>query len=134
MRERMIIHSETKVTVPAGVYVLGDPCYSMDRDGWNQVIETTKMFTLPVAQVSGCDILMFPTQYGDGLFNGPDGTLLGVDAGMIGLVPTRLPDIRASMGTTIILFNEPTLCERKEDGRLIFGPHVIHTGDDDGIN
>lgn len=121
------------ITVPAGTYVLGDPCYSVGDDEWMPLLESCGYFceegspigTLP----DGQHVYAFGTAYGDGLYTDQFGHKFGVDAGLIGLVPTTAVKQGLSSEVTTVTFFEPTECST--DGEtLTFGPHVIPTGDE----
>ena len=87
-----------EVTMPAGMYFLGDPCYAIDEDGvWDEWLAEAEEAGTPeandvmVADVDGVPMLGFHTAYGDGGYLSSDGEhLFGVDSGMIGLVPIEL--------------------------------------------
>jgi hypothetical protein len=78
------------LTVPAGTYWLGDPCYSVPSDLWIPLLESCDFFNLPVGTVNGHKVYASPTAYGDGEYVGSDGYSYPVDAGLIGLVPEAL--------------------------------------------
>jgi hypothetical protein len=124
-------YMRVQVTVPAGEYVLGDPSYSMSHDDWTAVLKTCDNFRWPIGQLGDADVLAFTTHSGDGTFDGPNGSKLGVDRGLIGLVPVTMPGFRADRQTqhltTRVQFDEPTVCERRDNGLLIFGEHRIRT-------
>jgi hypothetical protein len=127
---------ELRVVVPAGKYVLGDPCYVFpDHGKWMQLLKSCNYFQdSPIGQVDGYSVLGFATRWGDGLYEDQDGFKYPVDAGMIGLVPLGLAQIEPNrhFETRIIEFAaKETLCVRDEEGVLTFGPHVIHTGHED---
>ena len=94
---------EVQVTLPAGTYWLGDPCYIIKDEDWVPWLEAcdfTKQDNL-VGQVPGKEIMAcgFRTAFGDGVyaFEGHNSRSmkydewnvlaeLGVDSGMIGFV------------------------------------------------
>jgi hypothetical protein len=107
-----VVHSATHVTMPAGAYYLGDPCYVFDNnergtDEWTRLLENSDYFDAgesegsPVGYVDvpadpsdpansatvSLPVLAFGTAYGDGGYEDRDGNHYSVDAGMIGLVP-----------------------------------------------
>jgi len=124
------------VTMPAGKYVLGDPCYCFPQDKhnlWMKLLESCEFFQEPIGEVSGAKILGFSTAYGDGGYPGSDGFNYPVDAGLIGLVPY---DFAVSIGwefredlQTIREWSDEIYCSSDaETGELKFGPIVIATG------
>jgi hypothetical protein len=135
-RQKIKTHGVYKVTVPAGEYVLGDPCYSVSGDRWLKLINSTSSSADPIKELDGCQVLMFGTAYGDGVYQGPDGANLGVDSGTIGLVPVEMPGLNVFSPdgrrndewlTCRVTFDTPTVCERRDNGMLIFGKIRIKT-------
>ena len=120
-----------KVTVPAGAYFLGDPCYAVPSEMWDDLLSSCDVFKKPVGIVSGIEVLAFGTHFGDGTYSDGQGGSYPVDAGLIGLTPIKLasthPDYWAlsNMGR-IVTFTDATLCT--SDGRkLQFGSFCINT-------
>lgn len=137
-----------RVWVPAGKYVLGDPCYAVSSapredsrvDLWAEGGESCDWFeSSPVAKVmvKGTEYryLGFPTAWGDGTYTGSDGFSYPVDAGLIGLVPVEIADTdRTDVSMPInrvVEFTTDTLCTCN-DGVLMFGNITINTRDWDG--
>jgi hypothetical protein len=120
-----------RVIVPPGEYVLGDPCYSVPADQWDELLASSRGFALPIGDIEEHQVLAFFTMYGDGVYRGPEAAEISVDSGLIGLVPANLPRLRTDMArlTCRVVFDSPVTCENCEDGTLVFGPHRIATGD-----
>jgi len=114
-----------KVTIQAGKYYLGDPCYSLN-ESWGNILEQTDYFKTPLVTIDGFEILAFKTAHGDGEYPSNAGRKFSVDSGLIGLVPVELADDKEPFSTMIVEFNEPTLCKRVK-GKLYFGKIVIDT-------
>jgi len=117
----------TEVTIPAGRYYLGDPCYVIRDEDWHPLLENCNYFIdRPVGEVGGYQILAFSTKHGDGTFHDQHKNEYDVDAGVIGLVPVayggREHDNRE------VEFKSPTLCWN-DDGVLHFGSIKINTDD-----
>lgn len=80
--------STIEITVPAGTYVLNDPCYAFpDEKGldkeWNNLLHFEQA---PIQNTSTSHlVLAFHTFYGDGIYDF-DGGFICVDSGLIGLV------------------------------------------------
>lgn len=88
----MVVSGRYTVTVPAGEYVLGDPCYAVPMDDWEPLLVSCNHFRdTSVGTVRGFQVLAFGTG-GDGSYPGTDGVWYAVDAGMIGLVPMGLAE------------------------------------------
>jgi len=131
-----------RVWVPAGKYILGDPCYAVSdapsedtgRDLWCEAGESCNWWQdSPVAiiMVNGksYNILGFGTAYGDGEYIGSDGFSYPVDSGMIGLVPAEIADTLTYDGLDLhkpIEFTRDTLCTCT-NGIMKFGEIVINT-------
>jgi len=129
-----------EVEVPAGQYVLGDPCYAVPDDKWNELLESCSCFNNPIGQFStynrGSTIyhsaVAFGTRWGDGCYRGTDGNLYPVDAGLIGLVPLSASsnELRDDL-STVVTFDKPTICSTDGTGKLRFGHITIDTDPDE---
>jgi len=132
--------SKVEVEVPAGSYVLGDPCYCFpDHGEWMKLLESCNYFENPIGTLSkGTDnhyVVAFSTRWGDGCYQGTNGKMYPVDAGLIGLVPLEViqpvsSDLRDSLGT-VVVFNKPTKCSTDGEGKLRFGNITIDTDPQD---
>lgn len=135
------------VTVPAGTYILGDPCYAVPGEDWMPWLAAAKhratvsdsnvVGLLAAVPSSGAWVVGFRTGYGDGVYYDTDGNEYGVDAGMIGLVPQRIARDRtpSAGGGRLVVFTEPTVCYRVANSTgtlcdLVFGSIRIATGDE----
>lgn len=121
---------DDRITMPAGVYYLGDPCYAF-HDGWHDVLYGLWATGHDAYIYKGFPILMFGTAYGDGCYGGSDGRTYGVDAGLIGLVHESLIEDTScwTLGSKFVS-TESFVCTRSEGGCLTFGEIIIDTGDD----
>ena len=119
------------VYVPAGKYVIGDPCYTVPNDDWETLLQSCDYFNRPVGISGGFEVLAFPTQYGDGVYRDQRHNEYPVDAGLIGLVPVAYAVIDEDKlyPTQYVEFKTLTACVRGEDGTLRFGDVTIKTGD-----
>ena len=94
MRRDVVVE---QVTLDAGEYWLGDPCYVIKDEDWIPWLEECEYETQTnlVGEIPGTDheAVGFATSYGDGVYpylvNGEEVDELGVDAGMIGFVPVE---------------------------------------------
>ncbi len=127
------INSNATVTVPAGEYILGDPCYTVPDDAWSRLLDSCGCFddATPVGTVLGYQVLAFGTAHGDGIYEGSDGYEYAVDAGLIGLVPASMPGITNHDDDTTwpprrVRFLAPTVCWN-DRGILHFGHFTIDT-------
>ena len=129
-----------EVEVPAGKYVLGDPCYAVPHDKWNELLESCSCFNNPIGRFStynrGSTIIhsavAFGTRWGDGCYRGTDGNFYPVDAGLIGLVPLSASsnELRDDL-STVVTFDKPTICSTDGKGKLRFGHITIDTDPDE---
>lgn len=129
-----IVSAEYVVSVPAGKYWLGDPCYSVPHSLWADLLTSCEFFEYPVGKVtteSGetYQVLAFGTKYGDGCYQDQHGHEFPVDAGLIGLTPVGLAQ-DAPFGSLLVEFEVETKCSTFE-GVLKFGRYEINTGDSD---
>lgn len=121
--------------VPAGTYVVGDPCYSIPNDLWMEWLEAADNRNIDrshvlQATVNGMVAVGVRTYGGDGCFPGNDGNEYPVDAGLIGLVPIEVAD-KNSMGDArvVVTFDTAVTCFNDMDGNITLGHIVIATGD-----
>lgn len=118
--------------VPAGTYVLGDPCYTVPNDQWDDLLDANDMFETPLVEFDGHVIVGFSTAYGDGTYPDNFGNDYYVDAGLIGLVPLDFDggNYPAKEGMSVVTFTEPTKVWTDGEGRMKFGEYEIDTSDD----
>lgn len=133
--EAKIDPASESITVPAGIYYVGDPCYTAGQDdnAWqkwcNAVPDNGELLA---ATYNGFPVIGLHTAHGDGTYNDSDGYEYGVDAGMIGIVPVELIEkmgvqVDSSDYGRIVEFTEETQLVRHSDGVLEIGPIVIDT-------
>ena len=101
----------TNITVPAGTYFLGDPCYAVPDEHWLPLLEASDFFKdEDHGEVAGHTVYAFGTG-GDGCFEDQDGHEYPVDSGLIGLTPlllTRQSEIEAlKRSGQFVTFAEP---------------------------
>jgi hypothetical protein len=94
------------ITLPQGEYFIGDPCYVIPDDIWDEWCTTLKMKDGEV-MTNGIKWVINSTHWGDGLYEGSDGYAYGVDAGTLGMVPAALfdPWKKESAGMTLGTFH-----------------------------
>lgn len=128
---QVIDQGAKEVTVPAGEYVLGDPCYTFPRDHWMALLNSCDFFRDGPGHAAGLEVVAFGTAWGDGSYEGSNGFEYAVDAGLIGLVPVFEGMEHTPHLTTRVVFTEPTKCSTDGKGRLKFGDIEINTNDAD---
>lgn len=86
------------MTMPAGVYYVGDLCYVMDDDEWDDfcllTIQGIKCLDGEFTMPDGRKFATFSTKFGDGEYYDQFGNSYGVDAGLIGCI--KLSDIKSA--------------------------------------
>lgn len=128
-----VVTKQIEVLVPEGQYVLGDPCYAVPDDLWNDLLDSCQFFSFPIGLVQKkgesfvYHVLGFSTAYGDGCYEGSNGRQYPVDAGLIGLVPIQLAEEGSYEQGDVLTFTKPTICASNGKGELKFGNVVIDT-------
>lgn len=133
--------SKVEVEVPAGRYVLGDPCYAVPDSEWMELLESCEFFNSPIGTIRRSPkegtfnvmetfkVVAFGTRWGDGCYRGTDGNSYPVDAGLIGLVPVEAVDMDTLRDDlcTVVTFDKPIKCGTDGEGKLRFGHITIDT-------
>ena len=133
-----------KMTMPAGKYWIGDPCYVFPHKGpmenkWDELLDKVDFFdTLSYGELDDGKIKVWAasTAYGDGRYFGSNGTTFPVDAGLIGIVPLETvqyldkKDCDLDYCGQFIEFKESFVVMSK-NGYFTFGNIDIDTSDDD---
>lgn len=129
-----------KVIVPAGTYMVGDPCYNVPNERWMEWLEAADFRDKPrehvlVAELDGYPIVGVSTATGDGSYFDQTNREYGVDAGMIGLVPFAFASMKYGMSDQQeaagiahkIVFDESVECYY-DKGVIHIGSLAIDTG------
>ncbi len=141
-----IIQADPTVRMPAGTYLVGDPCYTVPEDRWCEWLAyadpdvfgigatSHDCKRVMVAELDGKPVLGIGTAHGDGMYSDQDRNRYPVDAGMIGLVPVELvaesgAKLRDDLGV-VHTFPRPFECSY-EDGVIILGDIRINTEDEE---
>ena len=128
-----------EIMVPAGTYVLNDPCYAFPYekgldDEWQNLLQFEESAIQHTS--TGHLVLAFSTLYGDGIYDF-DGGCICVDSGLIGLVDIewyKLHNLDFS-DQFIITCDEAFECSvDTKTGEMLFGSIYINTGYDDNSN
>jgi hypothetical protein len=117
--------------IPAGKYWLGDPCYIIPDEDWDDFLIKTDYFEYSLVEVKGYKVIGFHTYYGDGTYYDNFGNEYSVDSGTIGLVPVEIgiKNIHAELAKSVE-FREDVLCY-EDSGILHFGEYIIDTKEDE---
>ena len=127
--------SETVETLPAGTYVIGDPCYAFPGRLWSELLSANGCFDeKPMVEFEGITVLGLETMFGDGVYLGSDGFSYCVDSGLIGAV-SATPEVlahefRERLGT-LVTFETDVRASRSVDGTITIGHIIIKTGDEE---
>ena len=127
----------TTVTLPAGRYIIGDPCYSVPDDQWSDLLDQTDCFASPEGSFKSEEtgeevhVVAFGTAYGDGVYTDQGGREYPVDAGLIGIMLAH--GVVAGESTNIIEFKHDFQCSC-HNGVIEFGHIIIDTSGDDHGN
>ena len=128
--------------MPAGRYYVGDLCYVMTDEEWDEFCELTikgnEVLDGEFQFKDGRRFATYGTKYGDGLYQDQHGRKYSVDAGLIGCI--RVEDIRANKYPDISQLGAITDVsvdfvtgggrgDRNWGGTIQFGAIAIETGD-----
>lgn len=131
-------HSSEGITLPAGTYFIGDPCYVLGHR-WEEVLDLhwapgdcNTGHCAPVYELDGRKVTEFHTRWGDGGYYDQFGDAeYGVDSGAIGAVPIELcvEGIPHNLGR-VAVFDAPFTCS--SNGSILkFGEYWIDTDPDE---
>jgi hypothetical protein len=127
------------MTMPAGKYYIGDLCYVMPDEDWEQlcILTAPRMGTWGKSTqgefelADGRRFACYDTKWGDGVYHDEIGHSYSVDAGVIGCI--KLEDIKyvdnydqfLDVGA-IVEFDEPFVTSEHE-GQIQFGYIIVET-------
>lgn len=121
------------VTMPAGEYYVGDPCYGIPDEEWIPWLESAdyeKEGQYLLAKCRDVWCVGVSTAYGDGLFFDDSGLSYPVDAGLIGAVPKSL-SATTPQGMHLVYFDRDFDVSVDEDGLISIGHIKIWTGEEE---
>lgn len=118
-----------KVTLPAGKYFIGDPCYVISDENWEKL--GASGFPDGENNVLDASMFMAGTAYGDGEYTDGKYCRYPVDSGTLGAVPSSL--IGKIEGRKLGFYGDyPNGLEIEYDGHgFTFGEIHIETEDED---
>ncbi len=117
------------VVIPAGTYVIGDPCYTVEGNDWDHILNVTDFFRDPVGRLAdGRLVVGFPTLHGDGTYKGSDGVSYSVDAGLIGAVQVEEGYTTENDSVSVAVFDTDTECYLINRSVIQIGNIIIDTG------
>ncbi len=91
-KEEWLYQRDYKYKAPPGTYYIGDLCYALDKKLYHGIFGSLGGYDNGLYTKRGSKdfFMMASTQYGDGEYQGSDGHLFSVDAGIIGIAPISL--------------------------------------------
>lgn len=134
-----ILHNDGSVTMPAGEYFVGDPCYAVPDEKWSDWLDDAyggrdgNTVDVLLAEVDGRPVLGISTAYGDGVYWASDGCSYPVDSGLLGLVPVEVAEKEEPFGMQRRTFSRSLACDRflaYGHGVVNLGEIQIHTADE----
>lgn len=117
--------------LPAGKYYIGDPCYVICNDRWDEFCTAMWDTKDSVFDFDGYDVGVLSTKWGDGCYLASNGASLGVDAGVIGAIPEVLMTTGGYDQGTEVTFPQSFTVHDDADGLLHFGDFTVMTGDEE---
>lgn len=116
-------------TLPAGEYVITDPCYAWSNDRYAKILNDTKFLSpdgVFTERDSGRQFAIFSTDHGDGVYQDNLGNSYSVDAGCIGCIPAEIVD-KLEPWMAVIKF-ENNFDVSSNNGVIYYGHISINTG------
>jgi len=118
--------------MPAGKYYLGDPCYVIEGERWNEFLGEFWVLSPGIFTFDNFECCAFYTKWGDGCYRSSEGHLLGVDAGMIGIIPMEIiTNGHPETDGAIVEFISAFECF-ESNGLLVFGSIEVDTDPNEG--
>lgn len=128
----------SKQKIAPGEYYIGDLCYAMSDDDWQQFIMEVEEETVSKFCINGIEYQVWyaSTEFGDGEY---DATIRSesvgtcpVDSGTIGIISVAALDVENAGHGITHTFTQSFIPE-VDFGTMYFGPISIETGDDSAI-
>lgn len=121
-------------TFPPGTYVIGDACYNLPPDRFDEFLRTSDGLTeqgeITLSDGSTVAVAAFYTANGDGRFNDLSGFEYAVDSASIGIMPIEaLEGVEPDGCTKVVKFKHEFECYNSA-GTLVFGHIEINTNRD----
>lgn len=132
--------SDEASSLPAGRYVLGDPCYSVSDPVWLKIVDAlddlrSGQLTIVLPDNQSYTGLFFSPYDGDGVYpiRSTDDAL-PVDSGLLALLPTAALDVigvypEKYAGLTVTVEGDSMITTEENDGYF-----VIHANDDYAVS
>lgn len=126
---------ETSNIMPAGTYFIGDPCYAIDNEVWDEYLNAIDYGSNDVVDFKykrkKLSVWANRTAYGYGVYQDQFGNSYGVDAGLIGATPIEFAKRYSKkeyqeLGQ-IITFEKPFVVHKEGKGLICIGHIEIDT-------
>jgi hypothetical protein len=114
----------------AGQYYIGDPCYVIADDEWDDFLGVFISSDSGFFEYKGHSFFVSNTAYGDGSYEDNFGNTYPVDAGLIGAIPMELVSQYKEKDGTLYTFSEPFVCiacDIEDEGGISIGHIIIKT-------
>lgn len=133
---------QKEFTLRPGRYFVGDPCYVVPNSKWSDLVnlwyplesegDLEPYGTFRTDDQRICEVIVFETDHGDGVYRDQEGFSYPVDSGLIGILSVDSLDPKStdtSLGR-VIEFKSRFLV-RQEGPKLFFGSVSIDTLEED---
>ena len=123
------LEEKENITLPAGQYVIVDPCYVLKDDVYNALLDTafeTNQVTVYGTDIFGTEkrLIILHTYHGDGQYYDDHGRQFLVDSGTIACIEVAPEFFQAGWEQyTQITATKPFDCQ-SDEGDLLFGDHA----------
>ena len=120
------------IKLPAGKYVVSDPCYVLKRDDFVELMDSSYDNDGELKNEDGGKAVVFSTAHGDGSYDSNKSHSFPVDAGVIAIIPIgqcddeMLSNSLANSACLVVDFKKEFTCSI-EDGEMTFGDLIIYT-------
>ena len=129
-----------ETTIKAGKYWIGDPCYYISDDNWddvcNQIYDgASSSIDGMFINADGKEFIVIRTRWGDGCYalnNYYTGRVanLGVDAGLLSIIPVSLDTPLGKKSGGIVIELEKDVPFSADNGDFVFGDYSVNTSGD----
>jgi len=147
MKSTYIVKIKEKLSLPAGAYYIGDPCYILNSEVYDRILmpsaieaernrrNSYEFYSNPNNQYTQRGVVM-STLHGDGCFTSNIGFTFAVDSGQIACIDIACVGIRELIWNSIdrkfvylYTASKPFDCVRHDNGVLRFNSISINTSD-----
>ena len=123
--------------LPAGTYFIGDPCYAIEYEKWDDYLMHLWDAGKGIFDFEEFTVCAFDTKHGDGCYSDNNDCSFSVDAGLIGATPISLcvkygKEELSRLGH-IVDFDADFIVysDMADEGKIVFGDIIIKTDEDE---